>query len=931
MMRRSESDKSIMTKYTYGYRPMGRMGSMGTERIALAACQIELGAGRCIRDGEITRLSATETRLLAYFIDNPRRDIPRSELLAQVFGYKETVRSRTIDTTIQRLRKKIEADASDPQHILTVHGIGYQFVPLLTSRPSFFPTQQGETKPGEQNSFFGRKSTLETVREHLEKGVRQITVVGTAGIGKTRFASRLAKAVKNRWTCCRVDVSRAKDATELTHAVVDALHSRIHANEVPNFTITKLLDRSAVLLVLDGFEHLVEHATLLEHWLSENSGSRILVTSRAALGHPSEVIVKMGPLGEHEAAGLFLARARAVRPDFASELDLRKLQVVVNKLERIPLTIEIAAAQAKTTPGNDLLNAIIQAFDQQTQPDDVKTVLDKTIRWSWKRLNPHQRRALVSSTIFCGGFGLTAAEAIFQLPQDAPPTAQVLETLLEKSLLCTLSSDRGLRLDLVQSVRDFVREQLSEGERERLVSAHADYFLTEGERWTDDTHLGDADGHNQLIVEFENLGLIATGGDPMQRLRAMLCRSPIVLARGLARSQVDSLSTAIADQEPLARDTSARAMRALSDFLLSAGKRTEARAIMQQGIAAADGHPAARFQLASRLAWLDMTTGDKPAREAFKQIIAEATSCGQEKHAIMARLGVAAMALRALELDEAEVQATRAADVLRELNLTIQLVDATKLLAFVGEVRGDLAEAKIQHKATIEAIEYLDHPTALVVQLGNAGRMLVSLSDDEADIQEARRLLNRAQEIEQALGMRIPITSIVQAQALLCWDAGDPSTAQAIVQKWQKRTEPLGPMGTDGDLMSLLGDLFLDLGDFENARTSIDAVFTLPHTQMAATLAHGTRALLLAQQGDPAGATSCLNQAKALGHTPILRAINRANRATIQVLCAANAKERDLARTVSEAQLLRLALPKERGWLYARRAAHRLTMALQRM
>ncbi len=79
------------------------------------------------RGGTALELSPREFRLLQYFIEHRGTVISREELLDGVWGYDSIPFTRTVDTHIAKLRKKIESDPGDPQHIVTVHRLGYKF------------------------------------------------------------------------------------------------------------------------------------------------------------------------------------------------------------------------------------------------------------------------------------------------------------------------------------------------------------------------------------------------------------------------------------------------------------------------------------------------------------------------------------------------------------------------------------------------------------------------------------------------------------------------------------------------------------------------------------------------------------------------------------------------------------------------------------
>ena len=96
--------------------------------------QLDLELGLLEVEGRSTdRLSGRECALLGYLIARPGADVTREELLTKAFGYSPTVYSRAVDTTVARLRKKLELDPASPRHLLTAHGMGYRWAPLTPS------------------------------------------------------------------------------------------------------------------------------------------------------------------------------------------------------------------------------------------------------------------------------------------------------------------------------------------------------------------------------------------------------------------------------------------------------------------------------------------------------------------------------------------------------------------------------------------------------------------------------------------------------------------------------------------------------------------------------------------------------------------------------------------------------------------------------
>ena len=98
------------------------------DEIRFSNVVVDFKAYRALRDAEPIELSAREYRLLRYLVSKQGSVVTRDELLDEVWGYNSYPTTRTVDNHIARLRQKIETNIDEPQHILTVHGVGYKFV-----------------------------------------------------------------------------------------------------------------------------------------------------------------------------------------------------------------------------------------------------------------------------------------------------------------------------------------------------------------------------------------------------------------------------------------------------------------------------------------------------------------------------------------------------------------------------------------------------------------------------------------------------------------------------------------------------------------------------------------------------------------------------------------------------------------------------------
>ena len=94
-----------------------------------ADCEIDFQKMSARRNGRAVVLTAHEFKLLKFFTENAERVLTRERLLNEVWGYNFYPTTRTVDNQILKLRQKLEPDPANPQHLLTIYGAGYKFVP----------------------------------------------------------------------------------------------------------------------------------------------------------------------------------------------------------------------------------------------------------------------------------------------------------------------------------------------------------------------------------------------------------------------------------------------------------------------------------------------------------------------------------------------------------------------------------------------------------------------------------------------------------------------------------------------------------------------------------------------------------------------------------------------------------------------------------
>ncbi len=106
-----------------------RSSTEETKVLSFGDVQVDLTRRVVTKKNEEMKLTRAEYNLLTYFLHNPDRALSRDMILNSVWGYESFPNTRTVDAHVVRLRQKLERDPGAPQHLLTVHGVGYRFLP----------------------------------------------------------------------------------------------------------------------------------------------------------------------------------------------------------------------------------------------------------------------------------------------------------------------------------------------------------------------------------------------------------------------------------------------------------------------------------------------------------------------------------------------------------------------------------------------------------------------------------------------------------------------------------------------------------------------------------------------------------------------------------------------------------------------------------
>ncbi|MEA1902873.1 MAG: BTAD domain-containing putative transcriptional regulator [Actinomycetota bacterium] len=332
--------------------------------------------------------------------------------------------------------------------------------------------------PRRLGRLIGRGDELETIAGALTT-YPVVTLVGPGGIGKTRLALAAAGRVESGGDAWLIELADIASPDHVPHAVADTLGVRERPGQTLTRSIVETLQSREALLVLDNCEHLIEAAAELTQSIVQGCEHlRVLATSRERLGLTNERIVTVPPLDPTgSAVELFEERATAVSPIFDAPGNRTAVEEICRRLDGIPLAIELAAAATTTLSPTDLVERLehrLRLLDgtRRTGADRHRT-LRSAIQWSYDLLTPSEQTLFQRLSIFTGPFDLNAAETVSaDTSVDPIDIDNMLSRLVEQSMLGVESGPFGRRFRLLDPIREFGEEHLTESGQSDLVAEH---------------------------------------------------------------------------------------------------------------------------------------------------------------------------------------------------------------------------------------------------------------------------------------------------------------------------------------------------------------------------------------------------------------------------------------------------------------------------
>ncbi|WP_285743908.1 LuxR C-terminal-related transcriptional regulator [Lentzea sp. NBRC 105346] len=398
------------------------------------------------------------------------------------------------------------------------------------------------------SSFVGRDDDLVEIGRLL-RTTRLVTLVGPAGVGKTRLAAELVGQLQRagRGEVVLVELARTKGAAVALEikSALGITHGDPH-----------VLAGRDLLLVLDNCEHALDDCgELLGALLTQVPDLRVLATSRESLRLPGEVAYQVHGLSgadrRSDAVRLFLDRARTVAPELEFEdADTTVVAEICAKLDGLPLAIELAARLVRAFPLDEIRARLDDRLSLLTggwrTADQRHQDLRKAIAWSYELLTPPEMTIFRRLSALPGGFGPDVAGVLM----GETNRAQVLELLLSleaKSLIMPCAGAPGTaRFRMLESIRLFGQEEL-------VASGEGDWTFDRIVDWLQvvvtpalEAVITSDEAMGRLILEHDNLEHV------VERLSESADERQVLIAAALAQvrshyGQVGDLTVAMLD------------------------------------------------------------------------------------------------------------------------------------------------------------------------------------------------------------------------------------------------------------------------------------------------------------------------------------------------------------------------------------------------
>jgi len=682
----------------------------------------------------------------------------------------------------------------------------------------------------DRTPFIGRAREKALLLEDLERGTGFVTVAGPSGIGKTRLAKQVAGEIAptfvgsgGTWFCSLAGCQSAADVEAVVARTLGIPQRQ--GEELARAIAAK----GPTLLILDNVDSVASLiGDLVGRWLDLCIELQMLATSIIPLQLEGEVCIELGPLEAEDAVALYMERAhRAWAGRSFTPAEEPAVEELVQRLDRIPLAIELAAARIRVLPPKTLLTKIGRRLEllRSSTPGRHGSLL-QALTLTWELLPTREQAILAKASLFDGGFSYEAAIELLGDDADEAGILELLDGLRAKALL-QLDESEPPRFHLFESVQEYACLELERsGSQAESQARHAAFFLTHGE-----VHAAAIEGENALEStrwiknERENLLAIhqrTLAVDPAQAARAGLVLAPLILMEGHPPSESHLLKTTLdAARRSGEPHLIIRALHTRSHAICQHGQIGEGLELLEEALELARkiGDRKEEGNLLVRIASLYQRSGDI----VFSlPLLEQALRMGREEREPlvegMALLVQGESALRQLSLDQAEQLFQASLDVFRRHGLVKREALALISLGVTWSGQGRWREARRVLQDAIEVSRKLENRSYEANALTNLG--CVEL--DAGALEEAEASLHEAMKLQREQGKQISWAIAHGALGILALEQGEGSLAESRLNKAEGILAEAGAKGHHAEFLTFIAVLEARRGRLDEARRSLE-------------------------------------------------------------------------------------------------------------
>jgi predicted ATPase/Tfp pilus assembly protein PilF/DNA-binding XRE family transcriptional regulator len=489
-----------------------------------------------------------------------------------------------------------------PQWISFARGLsGF---PLSSTPP---PKKSITNLPSPLTTFIGReKEQPEVIR--LITNHRLVTLTGSGGVGKTRLSLKVGEQVMSSYAdgVWLVELAPILDPLLVPRTTAIAIGLREEPQRPVIDMLCDYLREKQMLLILDNCEHLLDACAQLANTLLKNcSNLKILATSREALGILGEAVYHVPSLEvpdiqrllenfrDYESVRLFEERAQLARVEFSLTIDnASSVAKICNRLDGIPLAIELAAARVGTFSAEQIAAWLEESFDLLTTGNRTALPRHQTLRaaidWSYDLLSLDEKIIFQRLSVFVNGWTLEAAEFICS---DANITSEeildLLAQLTNKSLVVTKEAQVGTRYHMLETIRQYAQQKLVESGGEAIHDKYLAYYVKLVEQAEPDLYRSNqVFWFKKLDDELDNFRLalelaLATDVESGLRITSVPWR---FWQRSVYLQELGAWLHQFLERYPMDNPLRAHALTVYSTYMFVRGNIAEARNLAGQGL-----------------------------------------------------------------------------------------------------------------------------------------------------------------------------------------------------------------------------------------------------------------------------------------------------------------------------------------------------------